>query len=163
MELKCKEILQLLQQNSRYSNKDIADMLELSEDDVEKKIQDMVDDGIIRQFTAIVNDNRIDGYPIKALVELSISPEKDTGYDSIAKRIFGYNEVVSHYLVSGSYDFLLLVEGRNHKEIAHFVFDKLATIENVKSTTTHFIFKSYKEHGVLMEEVESSSRLAIMP
>ena len=163
MELKDKEILQLLQQNSRHSNKDIADMLELSETDVEEKIQHMVYQGIIRQFTAIVNDNSMEGYPIKALVELSISPEKDTGYDSIAKRIFEYSEVTSHYLVSGNYDFLLVVEGRDHKEIAHFVFDKLATVENVKSTTTHFIFKSYKEQGVLMEDVEASSRLAIMP
>ena len=158
-----KQILQLLQQNSRYSNKDIAGMLSISEQHVEEKVLGMVEGGIIRQFTAIINDNRIDGYPIKALVELSIRPEKDTGYDSIAQRIFSYSNVTAHYLVSGKYDFLLVVEGKDHKDIAHFVFDKLATIENVKSTTTHFIFKSYKEHGVLMEEESASSRLAIMP
>ena len=119
--------------------------------------------GIIRRFTTIINDNMIEGYPIKALVELSIRPEKGTGYDSIAKKIFNYSNITSHYLVSGKYDFLLVVEGKDHKDIAHFVFDKLATIENVKSTTTHFIFKSYKEHGVLMEEEGASPRLAIMP
>ena len=158
-----KQILELLEQNSRHSNKDIADMLNIAESDVEKKIQTMVDQGIIRRFTTIINDNMIEGYPIKALVELSIRPEKGTGYDSIAKKIFNYSNITSHYLVSGKYDFLLVVEGKDHKDIAHFVFDKLATIENVKSTTTHFIFKSYKEHGVLMEEEGASPRLAIMP
>ena len=157
------QILDLLTQNSRYSNQDISTMLGISEVDVDAHITEMVNKGIIRQFTTIVNDNKMDGYPIRALVELSISPEKGTGYDSIAKRIFGYPNVVSHYLVSGKYDFLLVVEGKDHKDIAHFVFDKLATIRNVKSTTTHFIFKSYKEHGVLMEQEGESSRLAIMP
>ena len=69
----------------------------------------------------------------------------------------------SHFLVSGKYDFLVVVEGKDHKDIAHFVFDKLATIENVKSTTTHFIFKSYKENGVLMEAENSVNRLPILP
>ena len=163
MKPNAKEILQLLKKNSRYTNRDISNMLDISELEVKTIIDEMIGNGIIRQFTTIVNDNLMDGMPIKALVELSISPQKDTGYDSIAKRIFGYSEVTSHYLVSGKYDFLLVVEGCDHKEIAHFVFDKLATIENVKSTTTHFIFKTYKEHGVLMEDVESSSRVAIMP
>ena len=91
------------------------------------------------------------------MVELSISPEKGTGYDAIAKRIYGYSNVISHYLVSGMYDFLVVVEGKDHKDIAHFVFDKLATLENVKSTTTHFIFKSYKEQGVVLDEGELTS------
>ncbi len=157
------QILKLLQENSRYTNKDIADMLDVSEDEVNTKISRMVDNGVIRQFSVIVNDNLIDGNPIKALVELSIRPEKDTGFDSIAKRIYGFSEVLSHHLVSGNYDFLLVVQGKDHKEIAHFVFDKLATINNVKSTTTHFIFKSYKENGALMVDSSDSSRLAILP
>ena len=97
------------------------------------------------------------------MVELSIRPEKDTGYDSIAKKVYCFPNVKSHFLVSGKYDFLVVVEGKDHKDIAHFVFDKLATIENVKSTTTHFIFKSYKENGVLMEAENSVNRLPILP
>lgn len=157
------QILDLLIKNARYSNGDLAKMLNETESVIEKEIQGLIDLGIIRQFTTIINNNKMDDYPIRALVELSIRPEKGTGYDAIAQRIFSYANVVSHYLVSGKYDFLLVVEGKDHKDIAHFVFDKLATIENVKSTTTHFIFKSYKEHGVLMEEAATSSRLAIMP
>ena len=148
---------------TNYSINELAEMFDISEKKVDEKIKHLVSSGIIRQFSLVLNENLIEGYPIKALVELSIRPEKDTGYDSIAKRIFEYSEVVSHYLVSGNYDFLVIVQGKNHRDIAHFVFDKLATIANVKSTTTHFIFKSYKEHGVLMEEAKLSSRLAILP
>ena len=158
-----KEILNLLQKNSRYSNTEIADLINCSLDDVESSIKELIENGVIRQFSTVVNSNLIDGYPVQALVELSIRPQKDTGFDAIAKRIYKYSEVISHYLVSGQYDFLLVVEGKDHKDIAHFVFDKLATIENVTSTTTHFIFKSYKENGVILEEEKSSSRLAIMP
>ena len=157
------QIISLLKDNSRYSNVELAEMLDISEKKVDEKIKHLVSSGIIRQFSLVLNENLIEGYPIKALVELSIRPEKDTGYDSIAKRIFEYSEVVSHYLVSGNYDFLVIVQGKNHRDIAHFVFDKLATIANVKSTTTHFIFKSYKEQGVLLDEGDSNSRVAIMP
>ena len=157
------EIIRLLQENARFSNEDIAIRLGIQVTHVEKRIQAMLDSGVIRQFTTIINENKAEGSTIKALVELSIRPERNTGYDSIAFRICAYPEVESHYLVSGTYDFLLVVTGTTHKDIAHFVFDKLATIENVTSTTTHFIFKSYKEHGVLMEDRNESNRLAIMP
>jgi DNA-binding Lrp family transcriptional regulator len=156
-------ILSLLRQNARRSNAEIAGLLNVSESDVEQVINDLVSQGVICQFTTIVNDNDLKGHPIKALVELSISPEKGTGYDSIAKRIYEYPNVVSHYLVSGKYDFLVVVQGADHKDIAHFVFDKLATLENVKSTTTHFIFKSYKEHGVLLTKSDLNNRVPIMP
>jgi DNA-binding Lrp family transcriptional regulator len=157
------QLLTLLQKNSRYTHQELADMLDLTPKEIETKINAFIESGIIRQFTTIINDTHCEQPPIKALVELSIRPEKNTGYESIAKRIYGFPEVISHYLVSGKYDFLLVVIGKNHKEIAHFVFDKLATIKNVQSTTTHFIFKSYKDQGVLMEDPTPTSRLAIMP
>ena len=157
------DILNLLLENSRYSDLDIAGLLNVDESTVSNCIESLKTRGVIRRFTIVVNENLIPQYPIKALVELSIRPEKDTGYDSIANKINGFSKVVSHYLVSGKYDFLVVVEGKDHKEIAHFVFDKLATIENVQSTTTHFIFKSYKEHGVLMELPNREDRIPIMP
>ncbi|MEK9726612.1 MAG: Lrp/AsnC family transcriptional regulator [Candidatus Margulisiibacteriota bacterium] len=163
MDHKEKEILNLLIENSRYSDQEIGSMLKLPTSDVSDVISSLIDRGIIRRFTTVVNDNVIEGFPIKALVELSIRPQKDTGFDSIANRICGFSKVVSHYLVSGKYDFLLVVQGKDHKEIAHFVFDKLATIENVQSTTTHFIFKSYKDHGVLMDDKSLEERIPIMP
>ena len=158
-----KQIINLLKQNARYSNQEVADLVGISVNDVAKRIQDMESTGIIRQYTITINDNEISGVPIKALVELSISPQKGTGYDAIAKRICGFSNVISHYLVSGKYDFLVVVEGKDHKDIAHFVFDKLATLEHVTSTTTHFIFKSYKENGVVLDDVDSISRVAILP
>ena len=156
-------LLSLLRQNARHSNAELAGLLNVSEREVEQAINDLISKGIICQFTTIVNDNDLKGHPIKAIVELSISPEKGTGYDSIAKRIYEYPNVVAHYLVSGKYDFLVVVQGEDHKDIAHFVFDKLATLQNVKSTTTHFIFKSYKEHGVLLTKTDLNNRIPIMP
>lgn len=156
-------IIQLLTQNARHSNQDIATMIGKDEAFVETAIRTMVETGVIRQFTTVVNDSLIDSAPIKALVELKIRPEKDTGYNAIARTIAGFQNVVSHYLISGKYDFLLVVEGRTHKDIAHFVFDTLATIKNVQSTTTHFIFKAYKEHGVLMESNDSINRIPVSP
>ena len=158
-----KDILNILLENSRRSDDDIASMIVVSMVEVETAIKKMVEDGVIRRFSTVVNENFIEGFPIKALVELSIRPEKNTGYDSIANKIIGFSKVVSHYLVSGQYDFLLVVEGKDHKDIAHFVFDKLATINNVKSTTTHFIFKTYKEQGALMEDSSQGERIPILP
>ena len=158
-----KDLLNLLKQNARHSEQELSEMLGLSVHDISERLSSLESSGVIRQYTVIVNDNEISGVPIKALVELSISPQKGTGYDAIAKRIYGFSNVVSHYLVSGKYDFLVVVEGKDHKDIAHFVFDKLATLEHVTSTTTHFIFKSFKEQGVILDDVDSVSRLAILP
>jgi DNA-binding Lrp family transcriptional regulator len=158
-----KQLLQLLKENARYSYKELAGLIGESEKMVEGQMKELISEGVIRQFTTVINDNDLVDVPIKALVELSIRPEKGAGYDAIAKRISGFRNVVSHYLVSGAYDFLVVVEGMDHKDIAHFVFDKLATLENVKSTTTHFIFKSYKEQGVLLEELPDVVRVPILP
>ena len=163
MDAQNKQLLNLLKQNSRYSEEELSEFIGISSEEVSTRISDMESKGIICQYTVIINENEISGVPVKALVELSISPQKGTGYDAIAKRICGFSNVVSHYLVSGKYDFLVVVEGKDHKDIAHFVFDKLATLEHVTSTTTHFIFKSYKEHGVILDDVNSVSRLAILP
>lgn len=158
-----KKILMLLSKNARMSNQDVADQLGLDAQVVEACIDSLRNKGILCGFTTIINDNDAIDFSIRALVELSISPQKDTGYDAIAKRIGNYPNVVSHYLVSGQYDFLVVVEGRDHKDVAHFVFDKLATLEHVSSTTTHFIFKTYKEQGVLFESSDLASRIPILP
>jgi DNA-binding Lrp family transcriptional regulator len=157
------ELLPILIENSRHSNADLARMLNRSEAAISESIQRMLDQGIIRRFSVVIDEDLIDGTPVKALVELSIRPEKDTGYDAIAQTIHRYPNVVSHYLVSGKYDFLVVVSGKDHRDIAHFVFDKLATIENVVSTTTHFIFKAYKEHGVVMGKPDVADRVPLIP
>jgi DNA-binding Lrp family transcriptional regulator len=163
MTKKNKQLLQLLKQNARYTHQELSGLTGESVEAVKDSIDQLMSDGIIRQFTTVINDNDLIDVPIKALVELSICPEKGAGYDAIANRISGFSNVVSHYLVSGAYDFLVVVEGADHKDIAHFVFDKLATLENVKSTTTHFIFKAYKEQGVILEELSEVQRVPILP
>ena len=163
MDAQNKQLLNLLKQNSRYSEQELSELVGIGSEEVSARISDMESKGIICQYTVIINENEISGVPVKALVELSISPQKGTGYDAIAKRICGFSNVVSHYLVSGKYDFLVVVEGKDHKDIAHFVFDKLATLDNVTSTNTHFIFKSYKEQGVLLTESMKGQRLPVQP
>ena len=150
MELLDKQLLQMLKEDARMPNDILANRLGIGVEDVDKRIDQLKKDKVIRQFTTIIDTNSDDSSVVRALVELTIRPQKDSGYDSIAKRIYNYSNVVSHYLVSGQYDFLVVVEGSNHKEISHFVFDKLATLEYVTSTTTHFIFKCYKEQGIYL-------------
>ena len=163
MEILDQQLLNLLKEDARHSNEVLANRLNVTVQDVESRIEKLKRDKVIRQFTTIIDENIAETFSVKALVELTIRPQKDSGYDSIAKRIYNYSNVVSHYLVSGQYDFLVVVEGKTHKEISHFVFDKLATLEHVMSTTTHFIFKCYKDQGILFNDSENVNRVAIMP
>ncbi len=157
-------LIRLLRDNARYSNQELADILNVSAKDVEKGIKKLEKDGVILKYTTVFNDQKIDGDSvIRALIEVSIRPEKKTGFDAIAQRICQHPNVVDHYLISGNYDFLIIVEGKSLQEISSFVSDKLASIENVRSTGTHFILKKYKEHGVIMSREEGPRRLAVSP
>ena len=158
------KLIDLLKENARFSNHDLATMIGITEGDVSSRLQSLIDKGVISQFTAVINENLLPSPPARALVELSIHLQKGAGYESIAKKIAGFSNVVAHYLVSGQYDFLVVVEGNDHKDIAHFVFDKLATLDHVNSTNTHFIFKSYKENGVLLaNSLPHDTRLPVQP
>jgi len=159
-----KELLTLLRENARMPVADLAKALRIDEKSVESHIQTLEKSGAILSYTTVINENIAgnSGSPIQALVEVSIRPEKKFGYDAIAKRIFKYPNVVGHYLLSGQYDFLVIVEGNNHQEIAAFVFDKIATLDNVTSTNTHFIFKKYKEHGIVIEKEDTPSREVVV-
>lgn len=160
-----RHVLAVLKENSRLSSSEIASRVNADVTQVDAAIQELEKNGIIMGYGVIVNDEALAdlGEPkIRAFVELKIQPVKQTGYDAIAKRIYSYPNVVSHYLLSGNYDFLVIVEGKTPKDIAAFVFDKLATIENVTSTNTHFIFKKYKESGKILQDDEGVSRMAVM-
>jgi DNA-binding Lrp family transcriptional regulator len=98
---------------------------------------------------------------VRALIEVNITPQKDLGFDKIAERIYSFAEVTSCYLVSGTYDLLLIVEGRDLQTVAGFVAQKLAPLENVRGTTTHFLLKKYKEDGVILKHKEENKRIAI--
>jgi DNA-binding Lrp family transcriptional regulator len=159
-----KSVLRLLREDARRSDQELADMLGVSAESVNKAIAALKKDGVILKYTTVINDQKVEGdSTIRALIEVSIRPEKKTGFDAIAQRICQHPNVVDHFLISGNYDFLIIVEGKSLQEISSFVSDKLASIENVRSTGTHFILKKYKEHGVMMTSDEGPKRLAVSP
>ncbi len=158
------DVIRLLRDDARLTAKDIAGMLGVAEKSVAACISHLEKDGVILKYTTVTNDPKGNkGTKIRALIELSIRPEKKTGYDAIARRICKHPNVVDHFLISGNYDFLVIVEGDSLQEISSFVSDKLASIENVRSTATHFILKKYKEHGVVFDAELPPQRLAVSP
>jgi DNA-binding Lrp family transcriptional regulator len=157
------EILEILENNARASIEDIARMLKKTPKEIEKKIKHYEKTGVILKYKTLINKELIkdDNSLVKALIEVNITPQKDVGFDKIAERIYSFPEVVSCYLVSGTYDLLLIVEGKDLHTVANFVAEKLAPLENVKGTTTHFLLKKYKEDGVILKQKEENKRIAI--
>ena len=159
-----KEILAILKSNARAAIEDIAKMVNSTVTEVSQILERLEKTGAIVQYTAVINEKHLSylGNKVRALIELRIRPEKKTGFDRIAKRIAGFPQVVDHYLISGNYDFLIIVEGETLEEISRFVSEKLASIENVNGTATHFIMKKYKERGVVIEDLPQD-RLLVSP
>ena len=157
------EILEILKKDSRVSIQDIAKMLKKKPEGVKKAIKKYEKDGVILGYKAIINNElaRATGSEVRALIEVNIIPQKDLGFEKIAERIYSFPEVTSCYLISGSYDLLLIVEGKNLHTVAQFVAEKLAPLENVRGTTTHFLLKKYKEDGVILKHREENQRIAI--
>lgn len=156
------EILKVLENDARLSSEKIATMLGVSSDEVKSKIKGLEDDGTIVKYKTIIDWEKTKEEKVYAFIDVKVIPEKDRGFDVIARRICQYPEVHSLYLMSGAYDFGVVVEGKTMKEIAYFVAEKLAVIENVQSTTTHFVLKKYKVDGINLEK-EEDTRVQIMP
>jgi DNA-binding Lrp family transcriptional regulator len=157
------ELLQILKKNALETPENIARMLNVSVEDVRARIADYEKRGIIRGYQAIVNEDVLDMDLVTAVIEVKVSPEREGGFNRIAERISKFPEVSSIYLVSGAFDLLLFVTGRDLKDVAFFVSEKLATISGVGGTATHFMLKTYKHHGVLMESQDEHERLKITP
>jgi DNA-binding Lrp family transcriptional regulator len=157
------EILEILMNDARISAVEIAKMTKKPVAAVKKAIKKYEDDGTIVQYKAIINSEMIDNANglVRALIEVSIVPQKDVGFDHISERIYSFSEVKSCYLVSGSYDLLLIVEGQNIQTVAEFVSSKLSSMENVRQTTTHFLLKKYKEDGKIFRKAARPKRLNI--
>jgi len=156
-------LLKLLKQNALESPANMAKMLNVSEKEVRAKIADYEKKGVIRGYQAILNEDSLNLNKVKAVIEVKITPEREGGFDRIAGRICRFTEVESLHLMSGSFDLLVFVCGKNLREVASFVSEKLATIEGVVSTATHFMLKTYKEQGVLMEMKDEQERLQVSP
>jgi DNA-binding Lrp family transcriptional regulator len=157
------ELLKILKENALESPRDLARMLGISEDEVKQRIADYEARGVIRAYQAILNPDQFDPNSVRAVIEVKITPEREGGFDRIAARISKFPEVESMFLMSGAYDLLVFLTGDNLREVATFVSEKLATIEGVLSTSTHFMLKTYKDHGVLMEDKVVNERLKVSP
>jgi len=159
-----KEILELLENNARLTTAQIAAMLDLEEEEVARQIADLEESKIILGYFTLINWDRVgEEEKVSALIEVKISPQRDVGFDAVAERIYRFPEVRSVRLMSGAYDLSVLIEGRTMKEVAYFVAQKLATLEHVYSTATHFVLKTYKHHGTIVEDGEEDRRLIIAP
>ena len=156
-------LLKLLRDNAALEPAQLASMLTLPEAEVVAKIKTYEQDGVILGYRAVINEERIGVDTVRAVIEVKITPERGGGFDRLAERIAKYAEVHSCYLMSGSYDLLVIVEGNTLREVASFVSQKLATIQGVLSTATHFMLKPYKEQGVLMVREKNEERLAVTP
>ncbi|MBF0479296.1 MAG: Lrp/AsnC family transcriptional regulator [Candidatus Omnitrophica bacterium] len=157
------EILDILAGDARVTPVEIAKMTGKSKDAVQKAIKKYEQSGVIVQYKTLINHDlvRESNSFVRALIEVSVTPQKDVGFDHIAERIYSFPEVVSCYLVSGTYDLLLIVEGENIQKVSNFIASKLSPMENVRGTATHFLLKKYKEDGHVLKQKETSKRLNI--
>ena len=156
-------ILQILHTNGRASDEAIAEQLDITPAEVRSRIDAYEKDGVIRGYQALINPDAADDGSVRAIIELRIRPEREGGFDRLAKRIGRFPEVMSMFLVSGSFDLLLFVRGRNLQEVASFVSARLAPLDGVLSTATHFMLKTYKDQDVMMEVEEHDERLQVSP
>jgi len=156
-------ILDLLKEDARLSAATIATMLGASEEEVTASIAEMEQDNVIVKYATVINWSKVDDEKVTALIEVNCTPERGRGFENIAERIYLYPEVKSVYLMSGAFDLLVEIEGKNLKEVASFVSNKLSTIESVISTKTFFILKKYKQDGIIFEEFEDDHRLLVSP
>ena len=157
------ELLKLLQSNALESRDNLARMLGVPVADVNARIADYEKRGVIRGYQAVLNEDQLDLDKVTAVIEVKVTPQREGGFDTIAHRISRFPEVTSAYLMSGTYDLLLFVQGRNLREVASFVSERLSPLEGVLSTSTHFMLKTYKRLGVLMHQENSDERLSVSP
>jgi len=156
-------LLKLLHENAALKPAQLAAMLTSTEAEVAARIRAYEADSVILGYRTILNEEKLGVELVRAVIEVKITPEREGGFNRLAERIAKYNEVQSCYLMSGGYDLLVIVEGDNLRDVAAFVSEKLATIQGVVSTATHFMLKPYKQQGILMSREKNEERLAVSP
>lgn len=157
------KIVDLLKEDARRSAELLATLLGVEEAEVKQAIKELEDEHVIVKYAAVVNWSKFEDDKVTALIEVQITPERGRGFEGIAERIYLFPQVKSVYLMSGAYDLLVEVEGKNLREVASFVSDKLSPIDQVLSTKTHFILKKYKQDGIIFEDHEDDHRLIVSP
>lgn len=157
------QILTFLEKNSKIDLQELAIMLGSSEEVIANEVQKMEQEQIICGYHTLIDWDKTSVDKTTALIEVRVTPQRGQGFDNIAERIYNYPEVNAVYLISGSYDLLVTIEGRTLREAAQFVSDKLSPLESVLSTKTNFILKKYKDHGTIMAEKEKDERMLMTP
>lgn len=157
------EILEMLENDAKTTVEDMAAMAGATAADVKKAVTKLENEKVIVKYTAIINREKTKTEEAEALIEVKVVPKRGLGYDDLAERIYKFSEVKSVYLMSGTYDLAVIIRAQNMKQISQFVFEKLAVLDGVSSTVTHFIMRKYKELGVIMTEKEEKERLVISP
>ena len=157
------KILAIIEKNSRIDLKDLAALLGESEAAVANEIADMEKENIICGYHTMINWDNTGNEKVIALIEVKVTPQRGMGFDKIAERIYQYSEVNSVYLMSGAFDFTVIIEGKTLREVAQFVSEKLSPMDSVLSTATHFVLKKYKDHGTVMYEKPGDERMMITP
>ena len=155
------KILAVIEKNSRIDIKDLATLL--GEDEVAVANEIAEKERIICGYHTLIDWDKTGDEKVTALIEVRVTPQRGMGFDKVAERIYQYNEVEAVYLMSGGYDFTVMIEGKTMRQVAQFVSDKLAPMESVLSTATHFILKKYKDHGTIIAEEEQDERMLITP
>ena len=157
------KILAIIEKNSRIDLKDLAALLGESEAAVANEIANMEKENIICGYHTMINWDNTGNEKVIALIEVKVTPQRGMGFDKIAERIYQYSEVNSVYLMSGAFDFTVIIEGKTMREVAQFVSEKLSPMDSVLSTATHFVLKKYKDHGTIMYEKPGDERMMITP
>ena len=156
-------ILDILTNNSKATAKDISSMTGIGEDEILSVIKDYENQGVIVKYKTLINWEAAGREEVRALVEVRVTPQRDFGFDNVAERIARFPEVKSLSLVSGGFDLSVLIVGENMRDLANFVAQKLAALEEVSGTATHFLLKSYKDDGEILAGDDDIRRLPIVP
>lgn len=158
------DILQIIEDNGRIEVGVLSKMVDLSEEETRGILDRLENQRIIVEYGAIIDWRKVDNFEgVTAMIDVKVTPKRDVGFDEIAKNIYRFPEVKSVYLMSGAYDLSVVVEGRSLSQVANFVSERLATLDSVISTTTHFIMKKYKHDGTIFDQGEDDRRIVVSP
>ncbi|MFT8391972.1 MAG: Lrp/AsnC family transcriptional regulator [Sporolactobacillus sp.] len=159
------EISEILEKDARLTNEDVAKMMNLSTEQTAEIIKKLEREKVIVRYVTLVDWTKIDGHQgVSAMIDVKVTPKRDVGFNYVAEHIYRYNEVNSVYLMSGTYDLSVVIEGKTVNEVAQFVSQKLARIDGVISTTTHFVLKKYKHDGTIYEASgDNDKRIVVSP
>ncbi len=156
------KILKLLEKEARLTPAQIAVMTQRDEGDIKRAVEEFEKNGTILGYQALIDWDKTDREYVSAIIELRITPQRDRGFDKVAEKIYTYPEVKSLYLMSGAYDLHVVIEGKTMREVASFVAEKLAPLESILSTSTHFVLKKYKDEGVIYGADDTDERGSCM-